>query len=664
MTDSPKNTSKDTPKKLWTPSESFQESSNLTRYMRWLREHRGLTFTNYDQLWTWSVQEPKAFWDTIVAYFQVKMHEPYTEVFSADPMPDTRWFSGATVNYAEHIFRNTTQEHPAIIYKSETSGEGEISWKQLEQQVASLAAYFTSLGVQKGDRIAAYIPNIPEATVAFLACCAIGAIWSSCSPDFGASSVVDRFRQIKPVVFITVDGYRYGGKSFDKRDTVKEIIYNLPSVKQIIQIPYLQKEDFIMGGADWHDVTSLQRKELSFVAVPFDHPIWILYSSGTTGKPKAITHSQGGALLEHLKYIAFHNDVKQGERYFWFTTTGWMMWNFVQATLLVGATIVLYDGSPAYPDLAGLWSLAADKKIHHFGTSAPFIVACLKAGLKPGSDFDFSHLRSISSTGSPLPPEGFDWIYSSVKEDLWLCSMSGGTDVCSAFVGGCPLEPVYSGEIQRRALGCAMYAYTDNGESVQGEVGEMVITRPMPSMPVRFWNDEGKKKYRESYFEMFPDVWRHGDWLLITDRNTLVIKGRSDATLNRHGVRIGTAEIYQSVNKISAIKDSLVVNLELEGGAHFMPLFVILNEGFVLSEELKKELSNQLKADFTPRHVPDEYVEVSDIPYTISGKKMEAPVKRILMGVPVEKAANMGAMRNPESLDFFERYSREVLSKV
>lgn len=650
-----------TPKLLWTPGTVFQHSSHLAAYINWLNEKKGLSFSSYDQLWEWSVSETRDFWESVYHYFEVISHSSYSEVHSDDPMPDTRWFEGATINYAEHIFRNASTDYPAIIFKSEEQETMEISWQELIQQVSSLAAYFRSLGVQPGDRVAAFIPNIPEATVAFLATCAIGAVWSSCSPDFGINSVVDRFQQIKPVVFITVDGYTYGGRRFDRRETVREIIYQLPSVKQIIQIPYLSDRDFIVGGADWRDVTSMKRKQLTFTPVPFNHPIWILFSSGTTGKPKAITHSQGGVLLEHLKYTAFHNDVKRGERYFWYTTTGWMMWNFVQATLLAGATIVLYDGSPAYPDLKVLWQLAADEGINHFGTSAPFIVASLKAGLSPGKELDLSALRSVSSTGSPLPPEGFDWVYDAVKRDVWLCSMSGGTDVCSAFVGGCPSEPVYAGEIQRRALGCAMYAYNDHGQPVEGEVGEMVITKPMPSMPVFFWNDPEKRKYKESYFELFPQVWRHGDWLLITERNTLIIKGRSDAILNRHGIRIGTAEIYQSVNKVKPIKDSLVVNLEREGGQHFMPLFVVMNEGQAFTPEIEQAVANQLRTDFSPRHVPDAFIVVKDLPYTISGKKMETPVKRILMGMAVEQAANIGAMKNPEALDFFIQYARTLI---
>jgi len=637
--------------------------SNLTAYQQWLSANKGMSFDNYDQLWQWSVNHVAEFWESVAEYFRVIFNQPYTSVLSGSQMPNFRWFEGATLNYAEHIFQQANADHPAIIFKQEGNPVVETSWAELEQQVAAFAAFMKSKGVQKGDRVVAFIPNIPEATIGFLAACSLGAAWSSCSPDFGASSVVDRFQQIEPKVLITVDGYRYGGKPFDKREVVQDIINQLPTLEVVVEIPYLNETSTLENAFNWQEAISDTSAELSFTPVDFSDPIWVLYSSGTTGQPKAITHSQGGVLLEHLKYVHFHNDVKPGERYFWFTTTGWMMWNFVQATLLAGATIVLFDGSPAYPKLNALWKFAAEEKIAHFGTSAPFIVACMKGELKP-AELDLSHLRSISSTGSPLPPEGFDWIYESVKKDVWLCSMSGGTDVCSAFVGGCPTEPVYEGEIQRRALGCAMFAFDDDGQPLLNEVGEMVVTEPMPSMPIYFWNDQDKVRYTESYFEMFPGIWRHGDWLEITDRNTLIIKGRSDATLNRHGVRIGTAEIYQSVSKISAIKDSLVVNLEQEDGGHYMPLFVMMNEGFELNAEVIKSIKQQLKSDFTPRHVPDQIFLVSDIPYTISGKKMEAPVKKILMGKPLEKAANLGAMRNPESLDFFVKFREAHLVNV
>jgi acetoacetyl-CoA synthetase len=634
------------------------------KYINWLAENKNLPFADYDALWQWSIHDTKAFWQTIWEYFEIISHTPYEYVHSDDPMPDTKWFAGSTLNYAEHIFRQSHPGRPAVIYQSEQQEMQEMSWRELEAQVAALAAWLRKAGVRKGDRVTAFLPNVPEANIAFLAACSIGAIWSSCSPDFGANSVADRFQQIEPKVLFTVDGYQYNGKGYDKRAIVRAIVEQLPTLERVVILPFLDAgvDLFVDNSVYWRDTQTERDALLTFEPVPFEHPIWVLYSSGTTGIPKAITHAHGGVLLEHLKYLAFHNDVHPGERFFWFSTTGWMMWNFVQASLLAGATIVLYDGSPGYPDLNVLWRLAEEAGIQHFGTSAPFIVASMKNDLHPAATFRLDHLRSISSTGAPLPPEGFDWVYEKVKENVWLASMSGGTDVCTAFVGGAPTEPVYEGEIQRRALGCAMYAFDEAGEPLVDEVGEMVITQPMPSMPIYFWNDPGKKRYLESYFEMYPGIWRHGDWLKITSRNTLVILGRSDATLNRHGVRIGTAEIYRAVNKVNAVKDSLIVNLELSGGRHYMPLFVVMNEGKELTEEVVQQIKQVLRTEYSPRHVPDEVVPVEDIPYTISGKKLEAPVKKILLGAPVEKAANKGAMRNPDSLDFFVGFRERVQS--
>ena len=654
-----------TGKLLWQPDEAFVQQSNLQQFMNWLQIERRLTFDSYDALWQWSIDDTRAFWQAIWDYFAIISHSPYEYVHSDDPMPDTRWFAGSTLNYAEHIFRSANGDHPAIIFRSERQELLEISWATLRNQVASVRQTLLEAGVGKGDCVVAYLPNIPEATVAFLATCSLGAIWSSCSPDFGAKSVIDRFQQIEPKVLIAVDGYQYNGKPFDKSDTIADLKQQLSTVETVVMVPYLNQDPDVrrLGNVVWwSDAIADENAPLDFAAVPFEHPIWVLYSSGTTGIPKAITHSQGGVLLEHYKYLAFHNDVHPGERFFWYSTTGWMMWNFVQASLLVGATIVLYDGAPNFPDLNGLWQFAEESGIHHFGTSAPFIVACLKAGLSPGNQYKLTQIRSIGSTGAPLPPEGFDWIYEHIGKHIWLCSMSGGTDVCTAWVGGCPTEPVYLGEIQRRCLGCSMYAFNDAAEAIVDEVGEMVVTRPMPSMPIYFWNDESKKRYRESYFEMFPDIWRHGDWLSITARNTLMIHGRSDATLNRHGVRIGTAEIYRAVDKVRAVKDSLIVNLERANGDHYMPLFVLLNDGVELDEALRREINQTLRSEYSPRHVPDEIIEVGDIPYTISGKKLESPVKKILMGMDVEKAANPDSMRNPDSLGFFVDF-RERLTK-
>ncbi|HTN08150.1 acetoacetate--CoA ligase [Agriterribacter sp.] len=644
---------------LWKPSGAFKRSSNLTQYMQWLKDTLQLDCKDYDSLWQWSVEHTADFWKSISAYFKIIHHAPYRSVMSNDPMPHTKWFEGATLNYAEHIFRNATGGRPAILFQSERHPLTSVSWEELKQKVAALQSLFIQQGIQPGDRIAAYLPNIPEATISLLAAMSVGAVWSSCSPDFGSGSVMERFQQIEPKILIAVDGYMYNGKMFNRTDEVKAIKAALPSVEKLIRIPYAGKDadaKDMPGAVLWSEAMQTPYTDFRFTAVPFDHPVWILYSSGTTGIPKAITHSHGGVLLEHYKYLAFHNDVQPGENFFWFTTTGWMMWNYLHAALLTGATIVLYDGNPGYPDISVLWRMAANARVHHFGTSAPFIMACKKAGILPGEYGDLSALRSVSSTGSPLPQEGFDYVYEKIKKDLWLCSMSGGTDVCTAFVGGCSLLPVYEGEIQCRALGCEMYALDEEGNRLWDEVGEMVITKPMPSMPVFFWNDKQFEKYLSSYFETYPGIWRHGDWVKITPRNGVIILGRSDATLNRQGVRIGTAEIYRAIDTIPEIKDSLIVNIELPGGGDYMPLFVVMKENHSLTAEIKETIKRTLRSTYSPRHVPDEMIAVNDIPYTISGKKMEMPVKKILMGRPLEKSVNAGSVKNPESLEFFKTF--------
>ena len=654
---------------LYTPDRRTADQSLLKQYMNWLFVKKGLYFRNYDDLWDWSVTDLENFWESIWQFFDVQSDTPYHQVVfkpNATDMIGTEWFAGATLNYAEHIFRHRNAQRPALLFASERHPTPvAVSWATLEQQVGAVASYLRQQGVGVGDRVVAVLPNIPEAVVAFLATNAIGAVWSSCSPDFGTASVVDRFQQIEPKVLIAADGYTYNGKPIDKTEAIRELRISLPTLQRVVWVPYLRADSKLERAALWPDVLQTpaggpgQPDELVFELVPFGHPIWVLYSSGTTGKPKAITHSVGGSLLEHLKVLALHQDVRVGERYFWYSTTGWMMWNFAVGSLLVGATLVIYDGAAGYPDLNGLWNLADETRLQHFGGGAAYYLACLRAGLRPGETHQLTYLRTIGSTGSPLPPEGFHWIYEAVKSDVWLISFSGGTDVCSGFVGGNPLLPVYEGEIQCRLLGCRVEAFDETGRPVRGSLGEMVILEPMPSMPIYFWNDPNNERYRKSYFEEYPGIWRHGDFIRITEHNGVVIAGRSDATLNRDGVRIGTAEIYSAVESLPEIADSLVVGLEQPGGRYFMPLFVVLHNGFALTDELVTRIKQTLRSRFSPRHVPDAIYPIDEVPYTVSGKKLETPVKKILSGVDASLATSKDILRNPAALDQFTEFSIE-----
>jgi acetoacetyl-CoA synthetase len=646
------------PEKLWEPSAELVERSRLREYMGWLEAERGLKLDTYEELWHWSVDDLEAFWSSIWDFFGVQADGGYERALGSREMPGAEWFRGTSLNYAEHVFAGKDDAETAILHASELRELGELSWGELRSQVAATAAGLRALGVQRGDRVVAYMPNVPEAIVAFLATASIGAVWSSCSPDFGPASVVDRFAQIEPKVLFAVDGYRYGGKDFDRRETLAELQEAMPSLVRTVVLPYLDRDPDLGGLRDamnWDDLLATgEGADLAFERVPFDHPLWVLYSSGTTGLPKAIVQSQGGILLEHLKKLHLHVDAHPGDRLFWFTTTGWMMWNFLVSGLLTRAAIVLYDGNPGHPDMGVLWDLAERAGVTMFGTSASYIAACMKAGVEPGTGRDLSRLKAVGSTGSPLSPEGFDWIYEHVGRDTWLFSTSGGTDLCTAFVGGTALLPVYRGELQGRALGAAVEAWDEDGNPVIDEVGELVVTEPMPSMPVFFWgDDEAQSRYRASYFEHYPGVWRHGDWIEITSRETAVIYGRSDSTINRSGIRMGTSEIYRAVLSLDEIVDALVVDVPRPGTEGWMPLFVVLREGAELNDDLSKEVARRVRSQCSPRHVPDEVFAIAEVPRTLSGKVLEVPVKRILMGAPPEKAASRDSLANPASLDYF-----------
>jgi acetoacetyl-CoA synthetase len=643
--------------KLWEPSAALIERSRMTEFMGWLERERELSFVGYDELWRWSVDDLEAFWSAIWDFFGVQADGGYDRVLSSREMPGAEWFAGTSLNYAEHVFTGKDDAEAAILHASELRELGELSWGELRTQVAAVAAGLRSLGVERGDRVVAYMPNVPEAIVAFLASASLGAIWSSCSPDFGPASVIDRFAQIEPKVLFAVDGYRYGGKDFDRREVLAELQAAMPGLARTVVLPYLEPQPDLSALRDamrWDELlTAREGAELAFERVPFDHALWILYSSGTTGLPKAIVQGHGGILLEHLKKLHLHVDAHPGDRLFWFTTTGWMMWNFLVSGLLTRAAIVLYDGNPGHPDMGVLWDLAGRAGVTMFGTSASYIAACMKAGVEPGAGRDLGRLNAVGSTGSPLSPEGFDWVYEQLGADTWLFSTSGGTDLCTAFVGGTPLLPVYRGELQARALGAAVEAWDEGGKAVIDEVGELVVTEPMPSMPVRFWGDDDGSRYRASYFEHYPGVWRHGDWIEITSRGTAVIYGRSDSTINRSGIRMGTSEIYRAVLGIDDVLDALVVDLPRPGTEGWMPLFVVLREGAELDDDLRREIARRVREHCSPRHVPDEVFQIAEVPRTLSGKVLEVPVKRILGGTPPERAASRDSLANPAALDWF-----------
>ncbi|TDD08084.1 acetoacetate--CoA ligase [Saccharopolyspora terrae] len=649
------------PELLWEPSPERVAASRMAAFRAWLRDERGLDVSDYRALWEWSVADLPGFWSAIAEFFDVTFHERADEVLAEEVMPGARWFPGATLNYAEHALRDGEgkgDEDLAVVFVREDGRSEEISYGELRNRVSAARSALAELGVGAGDRVAALAPNSPETLVAFLASASLGATWSSCSPDFGARAVADRFVQIEPKVLIAVDGYCYGGRRFDVRETVDQLRAEMPGLAATVLIDYLGEEHRLPGALDWSELLADHRgAALEFTPVPFDHPLWILYSSGTTGLPKGIVHGHGGMVLEHLKAIGLHCDLGPGDRFFWFTTTGWMMWNFLIGGLLTGTTLVLFDGSPGYPSLSALWELAARYRVNFFGTSAPYIQSCLKRELRPKDDFDLSALRAVGSTGAPLTTDGFRWVADAVGADVQIASVSGGTDLCTAFVGASPDVPVWLGEISCPLLGAAAASYDEYGEELHEEVGELVLTKPMPTMPVFFWNDPDGSRLRESYFDTFPGVWRHGDWVRMTDRGSLVIYGRSDSTLNRGGIRMGTAEFYRVVEGFEQIADSLVIDTSGAGETDGELLcFLVLAEGVELQDVIG-ELKAALRTELSPRHVPNRFIVVDEVPRTLNGKKLEVPVKKILAGTPPERAVSRDALQNPASLDPFVQLS-------
>lgn len=651
------------PEQIWRPNDTRRNDARITAYLKWLKATRNLEFADHESLWQWSVTETDAFWQSIWEYFDVRSPTPASSVMGERSMPGAQWFPGTRVNYVDQVFRHRDRSRPAILFQDESGAREEISWSELERRTASFASALRKLGVVPGDRVAAYLPNRPETIVAFLACAAVGAIWSVCSPDMGSVSVLDRFIQIEPKVLVACDGYCYNGKKFDRRETLAEICKSLPTLEKLILVPSgaatepAETNDIFADTLPWSKLTGCDTP-LEHAWLPFDHPLWIVYSSGTTGVPKAIVHGHGGTLLGMSVALAFHNDLGPSDRYHWYSSSGWIMWNCQIGGLLVGSTVCIFDGNPGYPDLNTLWHFGSEMGVTFFGAGAAFYASCLKAEISPNAAFDLSRVRSVGSTGSPLSPECYEWIYRNIGNgDIWLSPMSGGTDIAGPFIAGLPTLPVYLGEMQCRVLGASVHAFDEAGQAVIDEVGELVCTKPMPCMPLFFWNDKDNRHYLESYFDTYPGIWRHGDWIRITPRGGAIIYGRSDATINRHGIRMGTAELYRAVEAIPEIIDSMVVDLEYLGRPSYMPLFVVLKPESDL-EALKSAILARIRTALSARHVPNDIFVVPEIPRTLSGKKLELPIKRLLLGHPLEAVVNPDSMANPSSLQWFVDFAK------
>lgn len=647
---------------LWTPDAATVAAAPITAFAHRVAQRHGVETSSYAALWQWSVDELATFWGEVWDFFDVQADGSPEPVLANEAMPGAKWFPNVRLNYAEHIFRKASATRPALIVRNEAGEGSEVSWAELAAMTGAIAARLRALGVGPGDRVVSYMPNLPHTVAAFLATASIGAIWSSCAQDMGASVVLDRFRQIEPKVIFAIDSYRYNGKLFDRSGLVAELLDALPTVEHVIHVRGPGAGDTPpawRNRIDWDEAVA-QPAPLAFERVAFDHPLWIVYSSGTTGLPKAMVHGHGGIVLTHLKTMVLQHDLREGDRMLFLAGTGWVVWNLMVGGLLTGATMVLYDGNPAAPDGNALWRFIDEARLSHFGCGAAYLINCMKDGLEPQAFARFEALRSINATGSPLPLEAYEWVHGKVKRELWLASVSGGTDIASGFVACAPILPVHAGEIQCRELGVAAYAYSDAGEPVVDEVGELVITRPMPSMPLFFWNDPGNQRYLDSYFDVYPGKWRHGDWIRFTPYGSSVIYGRSDSTINRHGIRMGTAEIYRVVEELPEVRDCMVVDLEYLGRESFMPLFVVLRPGFVLDDALKARICAQIRGKASPRHVPNEIYAVAAIPHTLTGKKMEVPVRKLLLGADPAKVANPDTMANPESIAFFLELARQL----
>jgi acetoacetyl-CoA synthetase len=625
----------------------------MAQFARWIAEREGLSSADYEVLWSWSVQEGSGFWARVAEFFDVIADGDWS--VERDPscteLSGEGWFPRVRLNYAEQALQGGDDRGPALVALSEDRAPVELSWEELRLAVGAFAARLREWGVRPGDRVAGYLPDIAESVIALLGSAAVGAVWACCAPDYGTDAVVDRLAQIEPVVLVAADGYRFGGKDVDRIAAVEEIVGRLPTLRHVVVVPRVHR-GVPAGTTPWAEVVAAGTEPI-FERVPFDQPLWILYSSGTTGLPKGIVHSHGGIVLEHLKWLGLHNDVRAGDRFFWFTSTAWMVWNASVSALLVGATVVLYDGAPNRPGPDRLWQLVAQCRATHFGTSAGYLSASQKAGLRSGEKFDLSALRSVLYSGAVLPVEGWRWVYAAVKRDLWLDAPCGGTDVCTPYVGGNPMLPVYAGEMQCRFLGTRVESWDAEGRHATDRIGELVVTAAIPSMPVRFWNDPDHRRFQEAYFEIYPGIWRHGDWITITSRGTAIVHGRSDSTINRHGVRMGSADIYAAVDPIPEVADSLVIGAELDDGGYWMPLFVTLVEGAELDEDLRSRIADEIRRVCSARHVPDEILEAPAIPHTLTGKRLEVPVKRLLQGFDPARAVNAGVVDSPEALHWF-----------